>query len=36
MEILRTLLPLRSKQKKQKDISPISIRKLTPIQMTVI
>lgn len=25
--------PLRSKQKKQKDISPISIRKLTPIQM---
>ena len=24
--------PLRSKQKKQKDISPISIRKLTPIQ----
>lgn len=25
--------PLRSKQKKQKDVSPISIRKLTPIQM---
>lgn len=25
--------PLRSKQKRQKDISPISIRKLTPIQM---
>jgi hypothetical protein len=25
--------PLRSKQKKQKDISPISIHKLTPIQM---
>ena len=25
--------PLCSKQKKQKDISPISIRKLTPIQM---
>ena len=25
--------PLRSKQKNQKDISPISIRKLTPIQM---
>ena len=25
--------PLRSQQKKQKDISPISIRKLTPIQM---
>ena len=25
--------PLRSKQKKQKDMSPISIRKLTPIQM---
>ena len=25
--------PLQSKQKKQKDISPISIRKLTPIQM---
>lgn len=25
--------PLRSKQKKQKDLSPISIRKLTPIQM---
>lgn len=25
--------PLRSKQKKQKEISPISIRKLTPIQM---
>lgn len=25
--------PLRSKQKKQKDISPISIRKLTPIRM---
>lgn len=25
--------PLRFKQKKQKDISPISIRKLTPIQM---
>ena len=26
-------ISLRSKQKKQKDISPISIRKLTPIQM---
>ncbi len=26
-------IPIRSKQKKQKDISPISIHKLTPIQM---
>ena len=25
--------PIASKQKKQKDVSPISIRKLTPIQM---
>ena len=32
--VLRTLMEsASSKQKKQKDISPISIRKLTPIQM---